>query len=94
MITASIPISRSLNDTHWNCQRIIIIPDAALVDVLDEGRDCVTVGGGVERRADGRRVAVVVRGRVRQRVVVVVEMMVVGVMAVSEVSLETGVGVL
>ena len=54
----------------------------------------MTVGGGVERRADGRRVAVVVRGRVRQRVVVVVvEMMVVGVMAVSEVSLETGGGV-
>ena len=49
----------------------------------------------MERRADGRRVAVVVRGRVRQRVVVVVvEMMVVGVLAVSEVSLETGVGVL
>ena len=46
----------------------------------------------MERRADGRRVAVVVRGRVRQRVVVmVVEMMVVGVMAVSEVSLESGV---
>ena len=44
----------------------------------------------MERRADGRRVAVVVRGRVRQRVVV----MVVGVMAVPEVSLETGVGVL
>ena len=41
----------------------------------------------MERRADGRRVAVVVRGRVRQRV----EMMVVGVMAVSEVGLESGV---
>ena len=51
----------------------------------------------MERRADGRRVAVVVRGRgrrVRQRVMLVVEVVVVvGVMAVSEVSLESGCGV-
>ena len=74
--------------------RIIDIPDAALVDILDERRDCVVmVRRGVERRPDGRRV-VVVRGRgrvrVRQRVMVgreVVIVMVVGV-TVSEVSLE------
>ena len=74
--------------------RIIVIPDAALVDALDERRDCVVmVRRRVERRPDGRRVVVVRgRGRVRQRVMVVVGRKVVIVMmvgvTVSEVSLE------
>ena len=72
------------------------VPDAALVDVLDERRDCVVmVRRDVERRPDGRRVVVVRRRgrvRVRQRVMVmvgrkVVIVMMVGV-TVSEVSLE------
>ena len=76
--------------------RIVVVPGAALIDILDERRDCVVmVRRGVERRPDGRRVVVVRRRgrvRVRQRVVVVVGrkvviVMVVGV-TVSEVSLE------
>ena len=68
--------------------RIVSVPDAALVDALDERRDCVAVRRRVERRPDGRRVDVVRRGgRVRQRVMVV-EVVMVGLVAVSEVSLQ------